>query len=100
MRALWFQHRMFGPGAGREAVRGTRRMTPGSIPLQVEWGRRLPGSRTGKILPAGRAVRVRVAYGGETARRSVQAKPAGDRIYAGDGELGGRWAVAERRDWA
>jgi hypothetical protein len=30
----------------------------------------------------------------------VQGKRAADRIYADDGSAGGRYAVAERRDWA
>ena len=46
------------------------------------------------------AVRARVAYGGKTARRVVESKRAADRIYTDDGSMGGRFSVAERRDWA
>lgn len=100
MRALWYQHRWYGPAAGKAGgVRTARRMTPASAALQVQWGRRLPGSATGRMLPAGRAVRVRVAYGGKTARRVVQAKRYGDRIYTDDGGQAGRFSVAAERDW-
>jgi hypothetical protein len=101
MRALWYQHRRFGPAPGRnsKSVRSDRRMTPTSIPLQIEWGRRLPGSTTGQLLPAGRAVRIRVAYGGRTARRVVENKGFLDRIYTDDGGQAGRFSVAADRDW-
>jgi hypothetical protein len=102
MRALWYQHRQYGPEPGRGArgIRTSRRMTPTPAALQIEWGRRLPGSKTGQLLPAGRAVRIRIAYGGKTARRVVEAKAASDRIYLNDGSQGGRFSVAEDRDWA
>jgi hypothetical protein len=100
MRALWYQHRQYGPAPGRQpGVRADRRASPTGTALQVEWGRRLPGSTRGQLLPAGRAVRARVAYGGRTARRVVEAKAPGDRIYLQDGDMGGRFAIAELRDW-
>jgi hypothetical protein len=118
MRALWYQHRHYGPAAGSKGdtaylraekrfsdqlnagrIRSDRRMTPTSIPLQVEWGRRLPGSKTGQVLPAGRAVRIRVAYGGKTARRVVESKRFLDRIYTQDGDQAGRFSMAGERDW-
>jgi hypothetical protein len=98
MRALWYQHRQYGPEPGRGArgIRASRRTVPTGIPLQIEWGRRMPELG---VIPAGRAVRVRVAYGGRTARRVVEAKATADRIYTDDGGQGGRFSVAERRDW-
>jgi hypothetical protein len=98
MRALWYQHRQFGPepGRGPRGVRSSKRVTPYGGALQLEWGRRLPALG---VIPPGRAVRVRVAYGGQTARRVVMARRAADRIYTDDGGQGGRFAVAERRDW-
>ena len=98
MRALWYQHRQYGPAAGRGArgLRDTRRMTPYGGALQVEWGRRMPSLG---VIPPGRAVRVRAAYGGKTARRVVQARAYGDRIYTDDGGAAGRYAVAAERDW-
>jgi hypothetical protein len=102
MRSLWWNHKWFGPepGRGPRGMRTARRMTPTSTALQVEWGRRLPGSARGQLLPAGRAVRIRLAYGGKTARRVVESKRPDDRIYLDDGAVGGRFAVAEQRDWA
>lgn len=102
MRALWYQHRQFGPepGRGPRGIRSARRAAPTGTALQVEWGRRLPGSTRGQLLPPGRAVRVRVAYGGLTARRVVQSKRDADRIYRDDGSMGGRFSVASERDWA
>jgi hypothetical protein len=100
MRALWYQHRQYGPGIRREAVRESRRMTPNTAALQVEWGRRLPGSSTGRVLPAGRAVRVRIAVSGQTARRVVRSMPDAERIYTDSGDHAGRYAVADLRDWA
>lgn len=102
MRALWYNHRQYGPEPGRGArgIRSSKRMQPTGSALQIEWGRRLPGSTTGQMLPAGRAVRIRIAYGGKTARRVVEAKPYADRIYQDDGSMGGRFSVASERDWA
>jgi hypothetical protein len=119
MRALWYQHKWYGPPAGsrahasymasekraaaqagRTAVREERRLHPTTIPLQIEWGRRLPGSARGRMLPAGRAVRIRIAYGGKTALRVVQAKRRDDRIYLNNGDQGGRFSIAADRDWA
>lgn len=101
MRALWYQHRHFGPEEGRGArgIRTERRMSPTGSALQVEWGRRLPGSKTGQMLPAGRAVRIRIAYGGKIARRVVESKVIADRIYQDDGSKGGRFSIAAERDW-
>ena len=101
MRSLYYQHRWYGPEPGRGArgVRAERRTVPTGAALQVEWGRRLPGSKTGQVLPAGRAVRVRIAYGGKTARRVVERKAYADRIYTDDGDAGGRYSVAAGRDW-
>lgn len=98
-RALYYQHRWYGPepGRGARSVRASRRAAPTGTALQLEWGRRLPGSAT---LPRGRAVRIRIAYGGRTARRVVESKAYGDRIYTDDGDAAGRYAVAAQRDWA
>lgn len=98
MRALWYQHRQFGPepGRGPRGVRSQRRNTAYGSPLEIQWGRRLPGSER---LPRGRAVRIRVPYGGKTARRVVEAKARDDRIWYGDREQGGRFSVAAERDW-
>ena len=97
MRALYWQHRWHGPAAGgRPGLRGVRRMVPNTAALQVEWGRRMPALG---VIPAGRAVRIRVAYGGATARRVVRAKRDAERIYTDRGQPAGRFAVADGRDW-
>lgn len=96
MRALWYQHQQYGPGIAREAVRGSRRMTPYGGALQLEWGRRVPELG---VIPAGRAVRIRTAYGGQTARRVVRGKRDAERIFTDTGEPAGRFALAEGRDW-
>jgi hypothetical protein len=97
MRALWYQHRWYGQERGGKGVRSLRRAAPNGTALQLEWGRRMPAVG---VIPAGRAVRVRVARGGKTALRVVQAKGHDDRIYTDDGYAAGRYAVAADRDWA
>ena len=96
MRALWFQHRWYGDKP-RKGFRPERRMVPYSLPLQVEWGRRMPALGA---IPAGRAVRIRIATGGATKLRVVRSKPDSARIYADDGGTAGRWADPSLRDWA
>lgn len=96
MRALWFQHRWYGDKP-RKGFRDERRMVPYSLPLQVEWGRRMPALGA---IPAGRAVRIRIATGGATKLRVVRAKADSARIYTDDGRTAGRWADPARRDWA
>jgi hypothetical protein len=96
MRSLWYQHKWYGdkPAGG---FRDQRRTVAYSLPLQVEWGRRMPAVG---IIPAGRAVRVRIATGGATKLRVVQAKPDSARIFADDGSTAGRWSDPAGRDWA
>lgn len=94
IRALYYQHKWFGDAKG---IRAQRRMQPYGRPLQVEWGRRLPARG---IIPAGRAIRVRVAVGGQTAQRVVRAKPDRQRIYDDDGNPAARHADPEKRDWS
>lgn len=95
MRSLWYQHKWYGDKQLR-GFRDERRMVPYSLPLQVEWGRRMPAVG---VIPAGRAIRIRIATGGKTALRVVQAKPDDARIYANDGSTAGRWADPAGRDW-
>jgi hypothetical protein len=95
MRALWYQHKWYGDKP-RKGFRQERRMTPYSLPLQVEWGRRVPAVG---VIPAGRAVRIRIATGGATKLRVVRAKPDSARIFTDDGAIAGRWSDPSRRDW-
>ena len=96
VRALYFNHRWFGDKPAR-SMRAERRTVPYSLPLEVEWGRRLPALG---VIPAGRAVRIRIAAGGATKLRVVKALPDSDRIFLDDGSTGDRWADPSRRDWA
>jgi hypothetical protein len=95
-RSLYYQHRWYGDKP-RGGLRSQRRTVPYGVPLQVEWGARKPAVG---VIPAGRSVRVRVAVGGKTALRVVQAKPDSQRIYADDGTTAARWSDASLRDWA
>jgi hypothetical protein len=94
VRALYFNHRWYGDTKG---FREERRTVAWGRPLQVEWGARKPAVG---VIPAGRAVRVRLAAGGKTALRVVRAKPDAARIYDDDGRTAGRWADPAKRDWA
>ena len=95
MRALWYQHKWYGDKQ-LKGFRPERRMVPYSLPLQVEWGRRMPAVG---VIPAGRAVRIRIATGGQAKQRVVRAKPDSARIFADDGRPAGRWADPAGRDW-
>jgi hypothetical protein len=64
--------------------------------LQIQWGRRLRGSER---LATGRALRIRIPYGGQAKMRVVDNKGYLDRIYAYDGGHGGRHAESSGRDW-
>jgi hypothetical protein len=95
-RALYHQHRWYGDKP-RKGFRAQRRTVPYGIPLQVEWGRRVPARG---VIPAGRAVRIRIATGGKTALRVVKSKPDSQRIYEDGGAPAGKWSDPSRRDWA
>jgi hypothetical protein len=94
VRSLYFNHRWYGD---RKGMRGERRTVPWGTPLQVEWGRRVPARG---VIPAGRAVRIRIAAGGKTKLRVVRAKRDSERIYDDAGRTAGRWADPTKRDWA
>jgi hypothetical protein len=96
VRALYYQHKWWS-GLGSSGWRASKRTTPRTAgALQVEWGRRLPVLG---VIPAGRAVRVRLARGGQAAAKAVAAKGEGARIYDARGNPAGRHAEASERDW-
>lgn len=97
VRALHYIHKWYGPGSRPGRLRRSKRMVPYERPLEIEWGRRVPALG---VIPAGRAVRVRVRPGRAVARRAVQRLADADRIYADEGDPAGRHAEAEGRDWA
>src|SRR5215472_1588612 len=94
IRALYYQHRQYSgkPGGGWR-----KRASPRSASsLEVEVGRRVP---VRGIIPAGRAVRIRIRRGGKTALHAVQRLPDAQRIYDDDGRAADRWADPALRDW-
>lgn len=76
------------------AYANDRRHGGPGLALEIEVGVHKPALG---VIPAGRAVRVRVRRGGSA--RAVQAKPESKRIWVGDREPGGRWSDPARRDW-
>lgn len=66
------------------------------LALDIEVGARKPALG---VIPAGRAVRVRVRRGASVALRAVQAKPDSKRIWDDGGLPAGRWSDPELRDW-
>lgn len=92
-RALYYNHKWY----GGTSVRTARRMTAYTKSLEVEFGVRRPALG---IIPAGRAVRVRVRPGGAAAIRAVQRKPEVARTFDDDGAPAGRWSDPAARDWA
>jgi len=96
IRALYYQHRWYSgkPGGGWRK----RTTARSASALQVEVGRRVP---VRGVIPAGRAIRIRMRRGGTTARNVVMALPDSRRIYRDDGSAADRWADPElTRDWA
>jgi len=66
------------------------------LALEIEVGRHKPAVG---VIPAGRAVRLRVRRGGSVALRAVQAMPDAARTWTDDGGHGDRWSDPARRDW-
>lgn len=108
VRALYFQHRWFsGGGHDGKGWRGERRMTPRNAgALRIEVGRHLaatpqfdPRDPGAGGFPPGRAVRVQLARGGQSARRVVTALPDSRRIYDDQGVPAARWSDIGKRDW-
>lgn len=82
VRALYYQHKH---------AQGTAT----AIEVEVGFVKRRLG-----VIPAGRAVRVRVRPGGRAANRAARSEPKSRRIYTDDRKAGARWADPARRDWA
>ena len=73
----------------------TRHGGPG-LALEIEVGAHKPPLG---VIPAGRAVRLRVRRGGQVAARAVARKPDGARIWDDDGIPAGRFSDPGLRDW-
>jgi hypothetical protein len=76
-------------------VNDTRHGGPG-LALEVEVGVHKPPLG---VIPAGRAVRLRVRRGGSVAARAVARKPDSKRIFNGEGVPAGRFSDPALRDW-
>lgn len=81
VRALYYQHKRSG---SRSALR-------------VEIGRVMPARG---VVPAGRAIRIQIAAGGELALRAARRTATVSRIYNDDGTPAIRQSKVELRDWA
>lgn len=93
IRAVFHQHKWYRTGRGW----GQRRMVPNdgrAIRYDIGVMKRAAG-----VIPAGRAVRIMSVPGGQAAYRAAAKLPEADRIWAGEGDPGGRWADAQERDW-
>jgi hypothetical protein len=101
VRALNYQHKWYSDGRGG-GLRAEKRTTPASSgALEVEVGGWLaPVMREGRVVTVGgNAVRVRLRYGGKTARRVVQGMPDSKRIWTDEGRPGARFSNPALRDW-
>lgn len=76
-------------------VNDTRHGGPG-LALEVEVGAHKPALG---VIPAGRAVRLRVRRGGQVAMRAVGRKPDSARIWDDAGFPAGRFSDPALRDW-
>lgn len=94
IRACYYQHKWF-YSQGRL---GTSRRTVAndSRAVRYELGRRMPVLG---VIPAGRAVRIRIETGGQAAMKAVKRLPESKRIYDDGGAPAGRWADPALRDW-
>ena len=92
VRACYHQHKWWsaGGGPGWRSVKRTTYRDAGA--LVVEVGRAVPARG---VIPAGRAVRVKLMAGGSAKARAVSKTPDA-RIWADGGPA---WADPGRRDW-
>lgn len=97
VRACYYQHKWWSSTSPGQPWRAERRTSPRHAgALEVEVGRRVPVLG---VIPAGRAVRIRMRPGGAAARSAVRKLPDSRRIYTDAGKAAGRWADPDRRDW-
>ena len=73
----------------------TRHGGPG-LALEIEVGAHKPPLG---VIPAGRAVRLRVRRGGQVAMRAVARKPDAARIWTDEGFPAARFSYPKLRDW-
>ena len=94
IRAVYYQHKWF---YSQGQLRSERRTTANQTrAVRYELGRRMP---VRGVIPAGRAVRIRVEAGGGKAMAAVKRLPESRRIYDDSGSPAARWADPNERDW-
>jgi hypothetical protein len=97
VRAVYYQHKWWS-GTGKSGWRTEKRMVARHTgALEIEVGKAV---RALGLIPAGRAVRIRLRPGGAKARRAVEALPDTRRIYTDQGAQGERYSDPELRDWS
>lgn len=96
VRSVNYQHRYYSRARGGGWRDERARVARSTYALQVEVGRALPARG---IIPAGRAVRVKLHQGGQRADQAAARKSDTDRYITDDGGRGGRWSSIDRRDW-
>jgi hypothetical protein len=96
IRAVYYQYRWYATGRGGWRTE-KREVALHTGALQLDAGRRVPARG---VIPAGRAVRLRLNAGGRTALGHVQQFGNRDRIYDNSGSPAGRWSDVALRDWA
>ena len=97
IRSLYYQHKWYSgkPGGGWRAEK--RNVARDAAAIEVQAGRRVVAR--GQLIPAGRAVRIRVRRGGARSMAAVHRLPDSERIYSDDGAPAARWADPVTRDW-
>lgn len=94
VRSIYYNHRWFTGGRGVQADK--RMVAHRADALEIDVGRRvIPRG----IIPAGRAVRVRVRQGGRSAYQAARRKGDQDRVFDDAGNAAGRFSYLELRDW-
>ena len=91
-RALYYQHKWYSAGGGPGFRSSRRTAARATGALIVEVGRAMPALG---VIPAGRAVRVKLASGGQAKEKAVARKPE-NQLWV---DKGPRWADPGRRDW-
>ena len=97
IRCLYYQHKWWSVTGKADRWRQVKRTVPRHAgALEIDVGRAMPARG---IIPAGRAIRVRINAGGQAAQRAVDRLPDSERIYDDRGQPAGRWADPANRDW-
>jgi hypothetical protein len=96
VRALYYQHKWYS-AAGQASLRSERRTSPRAAgALRIEIGRHMPARG---VIPAGRAIRIQIAKGGQAKDRAVRRLPDSRRWMLDDKTAGPRQSSIDLRDW-